>query len=131
MTQAKPLAAREIPSSLDAMLAAWNERDPSRIRGHLEAALAPDVYFVDPANEVTGLDAFEAMVRELRKAHPKVVSARTSGVDLHHGRCRYTWRVTFGDGRSLDGMDVTTLDGDGKVTQVDGFFGPFPGMEAR
>lgn len=126
---ASVLKASEIPPSLSVMLAAWNERDPERIRGHLEQALAPEVLFVDPANNVTGLDAFEAMVRALRAAHPEVVSERTSGVDLHHNRCRYTWRVTMSEGRVVEGMDVTTLDDQGRVVRVDGFFGPFPGLE--
>ncbi|MCF6275206.1 MAG: nuclear transport factor 2 family protein [Robiginitomaculum sp.] len=45
------------------MLAAWNEKDPERIRGHLDIALAPDIAFADPDNFVEGIDAFEAVVR--------------------------------------------------------------------
>lgn len=130
MTDANTQAAAE-PASLKAMLAAWNETDPAKVRGHLEAALSPGVWFVDPANDVTGLDAFEEMVHALRTKHPGVVSARTSGLDVHHNRYRYTWRVTLPDGQFLDGMDVTTLDEDGKVLRVDGFFGPIPKLEAK
>ena len=38
------------PEALDHMLAAWNERDPERIRGHLNQALSEDVEFCDPQN---------------------------------------------------------------------------------
>jgi hypothetical protein len=41
--------------SFDHMLAAWNESDPSLVRSHLEKALAPQVRFVDPSIDVTGL----------------------------------------------------------------------------
>jgi hypothetical protein len=30
----------------------------------------------------------------------------------------------------LPGMDVTTVNEEGKILQIDGFFGPFPELEA-
>ena len=53
------------PEAFDHMLAAWNETDASRVRGHLERALAPGVRFVDPSIDLTGIDAFEANVHEV------------------------------------------------------------------
>ena len=44
------------PESLDHMLAAWNEADPTLVRGHLERALAPDAHFVDPSHDIRGID---------------------------------------------------------------------------
>ena len=35
------------PESLDHMLAAWNEREPERVRAHLDKALSPEVVFID------------------------------------------------------------------------------------
>jgi hypothetical protein len=114
------------PRTLDDMLAAWNERDPDKVRGHLDRALAPDVVFCDPANYVVGIDAFEAMVRKFRADLPEAVCARTSGLDGHHGRYRYDWSVSV-DGKVLvPGADVTTLNEGGRVERVDGFFGPLP-----
>lgn len=37
------------PISLDHMLAAWNETDPSMVRGNLERAVTSDVEFIDPS----------------------------------------------------------------------------------
>ena len=34
------------------MLAAWNEVDPAKVRGHLDLALAPEVRFVDPSVDI-------------------------------------------------------------------------------
>ena len=116
----------QYPEALDHMLAAWNERDLDRIRGHLEQALSPDVEFADPANFVRGIDAFEQMVREFRSQTPNARCERASGLDSHHGRYRYAWNVFDGDHLAVPGFDVTTVDEQGLVERVDGFFGPLP-----
>ena len=46
----------EIPEAFDHMLAAWNERDPARVRAHLEKALSPEVVFIDPSIVTKGID---------------------------------------------------------------------------
>lgn len=116
----------KVPASLDAMLAAWNEKDLSRIRSHLDAALAETVVFADPDNFVEGIDAFEAMVRKFRTERPDARCERTSGFNLHHKRYRYNWLVSVGGVPAVPGMDVTELNEAGKVVRVDGFFGPVP-----
>ncbi|PHS41990.1 MAG: hypothetical protein COA91_01055 [Robiginitomaculum sp.] len=116
----------EIPPSMVAMLAAWNEKDPERIRGHLDIALAPDVVFADPDNFVEGIDAFEAMVRTFLAEKPTAKCEHTSGFNVHHNRYRYNWLVSLGDTPIMPGMDVVELDDQGKVKRVDGFFGPIP-----
>ena len=50
------------PKTLDHRFAAWNQRDEARVRGPLERALSPEVRFVDPTHDITGIDAFERMV---------------------------------------------------------------------
>jgi len=116
----------EHPEALDHMLAAWNERDLDRVRGHLDRALADDVEFCDPQNHVRGIDAFEKMVREFRTSLPEAVCARASGLDAHHHLFRYDWTVSVGDEVLVPGFDVTAVDENGRVTRVDGFFGPLP-----
>ncbi|MGD1932964.1 MAG: nuclear transport factor 2 family protein [Candidatus Phaeomarinobacter sp.] len=116
-------------SNLDSMLAAWNEKDPKRVRGHLDAALSPDVLFVDPDNHVVGIDAFEAMVHKLIADIPDVKAERTSGFSHHHNRYHYTWLVSSGDTPLQKGMDVTEVDDAGKIVRVDGFFGDLPPLD--
>jgi hypothetical protein len=120
----------EYPETFDHMLAAWNERDPGKIRGHLERALADDVEFCDPQHHVTGLDAFEKMVRDFRENLPDAVCARTSGVDSHHNRFRYEWSVSSGGEVLVPGFDVVAVNADNRVERVDGFFGPLPPVPA-
>ena len=119
------------PQTLDHMLAAWNELEPAKVRGHLERALAPSVRFVDPTHDLTGIDAFEVMVHEFRKNLPDAVCSRASAIDAHHRLYRYHWAIHRGDELVLPGFDVAETDASDRVTQVLGFFGPLaPGGSA-
>ena len=116
----------DYPTSLDHMLAAWNESNPDKVRGHLEKALAPDVHFVDPSIAVTGSDGFEANVHEVHQRIPGAVYSRTSGVDSHHHLYRYTWAIHRDGELLLPGVDVVETDPSDRVARVLGFFGPLP-----
>ena len=116
----------DYPESLDHMLAAWNERDPERVRGHIEKALAPDVEFIDPGIVARGLDEFEANVHEVHQRIPGADYLRVSGVDGHHDCYRYHWEIRRDGELLLPGFDVTEVDDQGRVTRVLGFFGPMP-----
>ena len=113
----------DYPESFDHMLAAWNERDPERVRGHLERALAPDVHFIDPSIETRGLDEFEANVHAVQARIPGADYRRSSAVDGHHGLYRYHWEIWRGEELLLPGFDVAEVDGQGRVRRVLGFFG--------
>lgn len=116
----------DYPESLDHMLAAWNETDPAKIRVLLEKALHPDVHFVDPSIDVTGIDGFEANVHEVHARVPGASYSRTSGVDSHHGLYRYNWAIHLDGKLLLAGFDVTETDEQARVKRVLGFFGELP-----
>lgn len=116
------------PDALNHMLAAWNEADPDKVRGHLDKALSPEVRFVDPSIDVTGIDGFEANVHNVKASIPGAVYSRTSGVDSQHGFHRYHWAIHQKGKLLLEGFDVTQTDADGRVVMVVGFFGPMPEM---
>ncbi len=116
----------QLPECLTTMLAAWNERDVTAIRGHLDACLADDVVFADPDNLVRGIDEFETMVRAFRKKLPEAVCEHTSGFNVHHNRYRYNWLVSTSGQPLVAGMDVVELTEQQRVLRVDGFFGPIP-----
>ena len=118
------------PASLDQMLAAWNERDPKRVRAHLDRALSPDVVFIDPSIVTRGIDEFEANVHEVHGRLPDADYRRASGVDHHHDIVRYHWEIRRDGELLLPGFDVTELDGEGRVLRVLGFFGPMPDENA-
>ncbi len=114
----------QAPASFDHMLAAWNERDPSRVRGHLEKALTKEVHFVDPSIDLVGIDAFEANVHRVHVQLPGAVYSRTSAVDGHHLHHRYHWAIHRAGELLLAGFDVTVTNAEGRVEKVIGFFGP-------
>ena len=119
----------DYPAAFDYMLAAWNEAEPRAVRGHLERALAPNVQFVDPSIDVTGIDGFEANVHEVHERLPGAVYSRTSGVDAHHGIYRYAWAIHRDGELVLPGFDVVEADSSGRVARVLGFFGPLPAKD--
>jgi hypothetical protein len=120
----------QIPPTFALYLAAWNEPDPERIRGHLEKSVTPSVVFADPANHTVGLDELEAMIRAAHKDLPDAEYRRVSGIDGgHDGRYRYRWEVWIDGALAVEGMDCTTVDRDGRITRLDGFFGDFPAHE--
>jgi hypothetical protein len=84
----------------------------------------PDVVFSDPANRVVGIGDLEQLIRSARTGLPGAWYERTSALDGgHDGRYRYTWAVhTPAD--TIVGMDCTTVDEDGRLVRIDGFFGP-------
>ena len=115
------------PEAFEHMLAAWNEADPSRVRAHLEKALAPDVRFVDPTIEVTDIDGFEENVHKVHADNPGYVYSRASNVDSQHGFHRYHWAIHTQEGDLvLPGFDVVETDSEGRVATVIGFFGELP-----
>lgn len=117
----------EIPDSFAQMLAAWNERDLKKIRPLLDKALSKDVEFVDPNYAIEGVSEFAKMVREFRKKFPEAECVRTSGIDRHHDRARYSWSVIIDEKTRIDGFDAVQVSKkSGKIKRVDGFFGPLP-----
>ena len=118
----------DYPESLDHMLAAWNEPEPSLMRGHLKRALAPGIRFVDPSIDLTGIDGFEANVREVQAKLPGAEYSRSSSVDSQHGFHRYHWAIHQDGELIVPGFDVTETDESGRVVLVIGFFGPIPGL---
>ncbi|MEM9172809.1 MAG: hypothetical protein AAGA84_08905 [Pseudomonadota bacterium] len=112
------------PIALDQMLAAWNEPDANAVRGHLDQALHPHIRFVDPSIDLTGIDAFEQNVHEVKARLPGAVYSRASAIDSQHGFHRYHWAIHHGGKLALAGFDVTEIDTDGRIRTVIGFFGP-------
>lgn len=107
------------------MMAAWNERDPARMRALLDAAVTPDVHFVDPKYDLRGKTDFAAMIEAFQAEHHDVILRRTSAIDMHHDRARYSWEIEWGDGRRFTGFDAVAVNLDKQqICRIDGFFGP-------
>jgi hypothetical protein len=50
-----------------------------------------------------------------------------SELDVHHDAVRYGWELVDPEGSIvLAGTDIGTLDTDGRLSRITGFFGPLP-----
>lgn len=112
-----------LPQAMQHYLRMWNERDPERIRVHLDRAVSDACLWVDPQQAHTGRDALEANVRRFRSKFPDAELGLRSNVDHHHRRYRYEWKIEVEGEVLILGFDVMTLDDQGLVERVDGFFG--------
>lgn len=111
-------------SIIDVMLSGWNARDGERLRDIVAEALDQAIEFCDPPHDISGHAAFIAMVEAFWRDNGECRVRRTSAIDAHHDRARYSWAIEWPNGRRFDGFDVVTLDREsGKVLRVDGFFG--------
>ncbi len=123
MTATVPPLPDNAPDVLVAYMRMWNERDPEKIRGHLDAAVSDDCLWIDPLHQHTGRDALEANVRGFREQFPNADLGVGSNVDGHNDRYRYEWVIVSDGALMIRGFDVVTINGDGLIDRVDGFFG--------
>jgi hypothetical protein len=77
-------------------------------------------------------DGREALVQHIGGFHQMMPGHRidlVSGVDEHDGFLRFAWKMIAPDGSvAMEGVDFGSLDGDGKLRSIVGFFGPWPEM---
>lgn len=117
------------PEAFTNLSLAWNERDLTKIRFLVDLAVAENVVFADPSNYIHGIDAFEKMVKDFRVKYPESIVKRTSGLDSHNNRYRYSWEIYIGEMMIVKGFDVATLNENGLIERIDGFFGDLPPLE--
>ena len=108
-------------------LEAWNETDPQRIRSLLAECVSLDVVFADPAQRVVGPDALAAWIEQTHRDIAGAKFLQVTPVDGgHDNRYRVRWEVRVGDELFIEGMDFSTLDDEGMLCRIDGFFNDFP-----
>lgn len=112
---------------VQAYMAAWNEADEAKRRKLLDAAWADDATYTDPMSHAAGREALVDLVSQFQKQMAGSSIAQTSGIDEHHGRMRFAWKMTGKDGSTrMEGIDVGQLAEDGRIQSIVGFFGPPP-----
>jgi len=114
---------KDIPESMRHYFCMWNEIDPTLIRGHLDLAISEDCIWVDPQNSHVGRIGLENNVKAFRAKYPTAELDISSNVDGHNNRFRYNWIISEQGKTLMRGFDVATLNDDGLVERVDGFFG--------
>jgi hypothetical protein len=113
---------------VDAYCEAWNVADAAPRQRLLEKSWADTATYTDPRTDLAGRDALCAHIARVQSGRPGSRILRTSGIDLHHGRLRFAWKlVDPAGGTVIEGVDFGELAADGRFARIVGFFGPMPG----
>jgi hypothetical protein len=112
---------------VDLYAAAWNEPDVEKRRQLLAQAWTDDGVYCDPMSLAEGRDALLDLIAQFQQQMPGARIAMASGVDEHHGRLRFAWKLVAADGTTrMEGIDIGELAPDGRLRSITGFFGPPP-----
>jgi hypothetical protein len=107
---------------VDDYIAMWNERDDERRRALVRRTVSDGATYVDPLMSGDGPDGIDAMIAGAQGQYPGHRFALIGGPDEHHGRVRFSWSLTSGDGDVVAvGHDFATLAADGRMSSITGF----------
>ena len=122
--------ATDINITIDTWFASLNELDPEKRAGLVKQAWAGDGRWVDPPFEGEGHAAINQMVDAVYSPIPRPSLPPGQRLDVHHDAVRYGWELVDSDGAIvLAGPDIGTLEADGRLSRITGFFGPLPSPE--
>jgi hypothetical protein len=122
----------DVAALIDRYCRVWSEPDP-QVRAELLASVwAEEATYTDPTVHAGTAPELLAHIAAVQARRPGASVVRTSAVDMHHGVCRFAWRVVQSDGTALpEGIDVAFISSDGsRIERIIGFFGPVPRLEA-
>ena len=114
----------DVTGVLATYLAMWNEDDATNREPLIERAFTPDGRYADPASDVTGYEAINAMVSGVRAVYVGHTFGATTGADVHHDQLRVAWQLVAPNGDvAVAGIDIGELAADGRLRRMIGFFG--------
>ena len=117
------MATKEV---VTAYMQAWNEPDESKRRALLEKAWADNATYTDPMSQAAGREELIALVSQFHSQMPGAKIVQASGIDEHHGRLRFGWRMERDGATAMEGIDIGELSEDGRLRSIVGFFGAPP-----
>jgi hypothetical protein len=113
----------ELTEVIDSYIAMWNEADPERRRSLIARVWTEGARYVDPALEGEGHSGINSMVEAVQQRFPGHRFRRTSAVDAHHDRVRFTWELAPERGAPVvKGTDFGVVDGGNRLQSITGFF---------
>jgi SnoaL-like domain len=115
---------KDATAIVEAYFAMWNEGDGDKRAQHIQEAWADSGRYVDPSRDAEGHAALSEMVEVARGQFPGFTLRRSSGIDAHHDRIRFTWEAVAPDGTvPLAAIDFGVLASDGRLQGITGFMG--------
>ena len=116
---------------IDRYIAIWNETDGERRRALIARTWTEDARYVDPLMQGDGPSGIDAMVEGVQQRFPGHRFTRTSKVDAHNGRVRFSWALAA-DGAAplVAGVDFGIVAADERLQIITGFLDQMPGQAA-
>ena len=112
----------ELNALADRYIAAWNETDPKRRLELIAQTYTEDAAYLDPLLQGQGHAGIDAMLEAAQIKYPGHRFQRSTNVDIHHDRVRFSWVMLPESGPPLaKGTDICVLEG-GRFKSVLGFF---------
>jgi hypothetical protein len=106
---------------------AWCEPGRALRQQLLERVWSEDGTYTDPTAHVAGRAALVDHIGGFFQQFPGARIELASGIDAHHAKVRFAWRMVLADGSVyVEGVDFAELSPDGKLHRIVGFFGPLP-----
>lgn len=121
--------APEATQLADAYLAIWNERDSEARRALIAETWVTDGLYLDPLLRGEGHKGIDAAIGGAQPLFPGLSFRRTSGVDVHNDRLRFSWELgPEGEPPAMAGIDIGQVV-DGRLSSIIGFFDIWPATE--
>lgn len=116
----------DVTQIIDTYLAIWNERDSAARRVLIGTTWMPDGLYLDPMLRGEGHDGIDAAIGGAQPLFPGLSFRRTSEVDVHNDRLRFTWELgAEGEPPAMAGLDIGQIV-DGRLSSIIGFFDIWP-----
>jgi len=107
---------------IDRYFAAWNATDAAERRALIAETYAEQARYLDPLLQGEGRDGIDAMIASVHARFPGHRFRRTSGVDAHNDRARFSWELAPESGAPVVGGTDFVVIADGRLQAVTGFF---------
>jgi hypothetical protein len=126
----EPTMTSNLETLVDRHLAAYGEPDATLRSKSIASIWHAEGRLVDPPIASAGHQGIGDLAATLLSQFPGHTFVRTTAVDAHHEFARYGWALRNHEGvEVLRGTDFVTLDVDGRIQQIVGFFGEPSGLD--
>ncbi len=115
-------AVSAVEGAVEAYLATWNETDAARRQAAVARAWEQAGRYRDPLMASEGHAGIDAMLAGVQARFPGFVIQRTSAIDAHSERARFSWSLGPAAGPAVvEGVDFCALSPAGRLVSVVGF----------
>ncbi len=113
-----------IRASIEAYVAAWNERDATARMRLLEHACGEDFFFRTPSRQIRGRTELDALIADFQQRMPGHRAIFTTGIDVQGQAFRFAGVVETPSGASAgEAFDAGECDDDGRIRVLLTFVG--------